>query len=119
MPSSSRLGRLTLRVKDDPRNQPLGLDVERDMFVLEELAMAGLEPLRDVRVEGVPQWFAECLVLSLMGKGGEAVRKMAWDEDSEERRRDWQPMLDWREYAGRNGVVVPAEGERFFTPVMG
>lgn len=45
------------------------------MFVLEELAMAGLEPLRDVRVEGVPQWFAECLVLSLMGKGGEAVRK--------------------------------------------
>lgn len=52
MPSSSRLSRPTLRVRDDPRNQPLGPDVVRDLFVLEELAMAGLKPLRDVRVEG-------------------------------------------------------------------
>ena len=58
-------------------------------------------------------------MLSLTGKGGEAVGKMAWDGDSEGRRRNWQPMLDWREYAGRSGVVVPAEGERFFAPVMG
>lgn len=89
------------------------------MFVLEELAMAGLKLLRDVRAEGVSQWFSGCLVLSLTGKGGEVVRRMAWDEESEGRRRDWESMLDWREYAGRNGVVVPVEGERFFTPMMG
>ena len=100
------------------------------MFGLESLAT--LRGIRDVKVTGVSQWFAECLQLCIQGKGGK-VQEIDWPVVEITRRkgvksyrrkkvlvstRKWhQPTLDWREFAERNHVEVPADVDKFWAAV--
>jgi hypothetical protein len=104
-----------------------------NMFMLEGLS--GLKrQLKKVTVEGPPSWFAQCLVLHLTGRGGPPVSKLSWPTKIKRRkithvpskqkwkfkrvstRKDWQPTLDWREYALRNGIELPDDIDRYFPP---
>jgi hypothetical protein len=110
----------------------LGTDLGEN-FTLEVLS--GLKrQLKKVTVEGPPSWFAQCLVLHLTGRGGPPVSKLSWPTKIKRRkithvpskqkwkfkrvstRKDWQPTLDWREYALRNGIELPDDIDRYFPP---
>lgn len=97
---------------------------ETFMFGLESLAT--LRGIKDVRITGVPQWFAQCLTLAIQGKGGD-VLDAEWPQEEVKRtkltdsgnrktkkawvskRQWWQPVLEWREFAMRNGVELPKD----------
>lgn len=105
--------------------------VKAFMFVLEVLVpLRSVERHRNVTVRGVPKWFASCLELYLSGKGGK-VEEWDWPKISIstirhftnrplERevlvtRRKWnQPKYDWRGFAARNEIKVPANVGRFW-----
>lgn len=116
----------------------LGTDLG-EMFTLEVLS--GLKrQLKKVTVEGPPPWFAQCLVLHLTGRGGPPASKLSWPTKIKRRkitrvrkitrgpskqkwifkrvttRKDWQPRLDWREYALRNEIELPDDIDRYFPP---
>ncbi|KAF2125127.1 hypothetical protein P153DRAFT_253500, partial [Dothidotthia symphoricarpi CBS 119687] len=95
------------------------IPVEKFMFALESLA--ALRGVQNVQITGVPDWFARCLQLCIRGRGGD-VREVVWPVVEVVRKRGvyrkartkwvttrkwYQPMLDWREFAQRNGVVMP------------
>lgn len=100
-----------------------------NMFTLEVLS--GIKRLEKVTVEGPPSWFAECLVLHLTGRGGPPASTLSWPTECRMRsvhapgerkwqraatRQFWQPTLDWREYALRNGTEFPNDIDRYFPP---
>jgi hypothetical protein len=112
----------------DPRDPPYSaheglVTVETLMFGLESLTK--LRGIRNVKVTGVPDWYARCLTLSLQGTGGD-VRKYAWPLSARKkwnimgRARHvsamewWQPTLDWKEFAERNGVEMPEDVGKFW-----
>jgi hypothetical protein len=112
------------------------------MFSLESLA--DLRGIKDVSITGVPDWFAQCLQLCIQGSGGD-VREFEWTRReatngekgkkrvkgrkratrwtntkrkvsvSAETRKWWQPMLDWKEFAVRNGVSLPDDIDKYWT----
>jgi hypothetical protein len=112
----------------DPRDPPY---TENERLVTAEILMFGLESLtnlrgiRNVKVIGVPDWYARCLALSLQGTGGD-VRKYAWSLSARRRRnimgkarhgsamKWWQPTLDWKEFAERNGVEMAEDVGKFW-----
>jgi hypothetical protein len=112
-----------------------------EKFELEVLS--GLKrQLKKVTVEGPPEWFAKCLVLHLTGRGGPPVSTLSWPTKlvrqkppklvrrkttrvpsmqkskfkSVSTRQFWQPTLDWREYALRNGIELPDDIDKYFPP---
>lgn len=101
-------------------------NVEKFMFGLESLAV--LRGIEEVEVAGVPEWYAKCLELCIQGKGGdveeinyplvEIKRTKGWGGP---KRKVWvstkkwyQPALNWKEFAERNGIGVPEDIERFW-----
>lgn len=96
------------------------------MFALEELA--ALRGVEEVDVTGVEPWFARCLECVMTGKGGD-VREVDWPlveitrqkGTSKKRKKAWvtsrkwyQPMLDWKEFAERNGIEIPETIDEFY-----
>lgn len=113
------------------RPLPTDSTVDRYMFGLESLA--DLHGIADVEVTGVPEWYAKCLELCVQGKGGavertewpgvrkKKVKKSAWGQVKKSKgvqmvssRKWWQPVLNWVEFAERNGVEVPADVGRYW-----
>lgn len=101
--------------------------IDTHMFVLEVLT--GLQGIGDVKILGLQPWFAQCLSLHLTGQGGQAVSKLDWPMRVTRRRRStfakfqktevttreyWQPMLNWKEYAVRNGIELPEDIDKYF-----
>jgi hypothetical protein len=123
----------TLKVRI-PEHITVVLGIDRgEMFDLEVLS--GLKrQLKKVTIEGPPSWFAQCLVLHLTGRGGPPVSTLSWPTKLKRRkttrvpskqkwkfkrvttRQFWQPTLDWREYALRNGIELPDDIDRYFPP---
>lgn len=100
---------------------PPAIIVEETPFVLESLV--SLQGIEDVKLTGLPDWYAKCLKLCIQGKDGE-VQKMDWPLREVKHRaragrfgkkqkswittREWfQPTLDWKEFAQRNDVPLP------------
>ncbi|USP73568.1 uncharacterized protein yc1106_00842 [Curvularia clavata] len=108
-----------------PRRVPE--DAEKFMFGLESLV--ALHGIKDVRVTGLPEWYARCLQLCIQGKGGQ-VEETDWPLVQVKRRvngvrrgkktywttlRRWyQPMLNWIEFAERNEIPVPDDVSKFW-----
>lgn len=102
-------------------------DAEKFMFGLESLV--ALRGIKDVRVTGLPEWYARCLQLCIQGKGGQ-VEETDWPLIQVKRRvsrlsrgrkmhwitlRKWhQPMLNWIEFAERNEIPVPGDISKFW-----
>ncbi|OAL47871.1 hypothetical protein IQ07DRAFT_646084 [Pyrenochaeta sp. DS3sAY3a] len=93
-------------------------------FGLESLT--ALRGIKYVRVDGVPDWYAQGLQLVIQGKGGElketewplvrvkrvTVKRTRWVEVCS--RKWYQPVFDWREYARRNAIELPEDIDRFW-----
>lgn len=101
---------------------------EGHMFTLEPLI--SLQGIPNVNIVGVPDWFKKCLEMRMRGEGGE-LTTLTWPVKLIKRRPDpfkkakkaeistregWQPRLDWREFAQRNSIAVPAHIDIFFPP---
>jgi hypothetical protein len=120
-----------VRLPDAPDADAPDVDVESYMFALESLT--ALRSIKKVTITGVPDWYAQCLTLCIQGKGGDVpqtdwplvvvkrtleptksrfrkMKKDAWVST----RKWYQPMLNWTEFAERNGVVVPADVDKFW-----
>jgi hypothetical protein len=99
------------------------------MFGLESLT--ALRGIKHVAIKGVPEWYAECLEVCIKGKGGEILEtewpiaevrrkkksmwqngkgKIAWATS----RKWYQPKLDWKEFAERNGVGLPEDVDKYW-----
>ncbi|KAF1843420.1 uncharacterized protein K460DRAFT_378575 [Cucurbitaria berberidis CBS 394.84] len=95
------------------------------MFCLESLI--SLRGIRNVEIIGLPKWYAKSLQLCIQGKGGD-VQEVDWPLVQVKRRRrcrvsgitstkkEWvttrkwyQPTLNWKEYAERNGIPTPED----------
>jgi hypothetical protein len=98
---------------------------KQHMYGLESLA--SLQGIKHVDVEGehLPDWYAKCLQICINGTGGDVLPidypdikikkripgfhkryEMVWQTT-----RAWHhPILNWDEYAERNGVDMPAGG---------
>lgn len=113
------------------RPLPTSATIDRYMFGLESLAE--LKGITDVEVTGVPDWYAKCLELCVQGKGEDVertewpevskkiVKKTAWGSVKRSKgvqmvstRKWWQPVLNWVEFAERNGVECPADVGRYW-----
>lgn len=104
--------------------------LEKYMFGLESLAL--LRGIKDVQVNGLPDWYAKCMQLCIQGKGGQ-VQETDWPQlqvkrsrgrgklDSRKTTTHWvtlrkwhQPMLNWKEFAERNDITLPDDIDRFW-----
>ena len=95
------------------------------MFSLESLAH--ITGILSASIDGVTAWFAQCLEMRICGEGGE-FKPLNWpkkttkrkDEDGNikrvPKRESWQPLLDWKNFAQRNGIAFPKNAERRFFP---
>ncbi|KAF1843418.1 uncharacterized protein K460DRAFT_418481 [Cucurbitaria berberidis CBS 394.84] len=134
----SRLKNLTLGIARygqdyvyDDAQQELGYGdiierVENCMFIFEALTeLRHNGTVKKVKVTGVPLWFAKCLKASITGRGGDVfqttrhiryvkrwytclVRRSLLTDFYDE------PIYDWKEFAERNGIAVPADIGRFW-----
>ncbi|KAI4632942.1 hypothetical protein J4E80_000302 [Alternaria sp. BMP 0032] len=102
-------------------------DTGKFMFGLESLA--SLRGIRDVEINGLPEWYTKCLQLAIRGKGGD-IQETDWPLVEVKRRangkrrsskklfvsiRKWhQPTLDWKEFAERNDITTPADIGKFW-----
>jgi hypothetical protein len=99
---------------------------EKVVFVLEPLA--SLQGIVDVAIHGAPDWLKQCLEMRIRGEGGE-LKTLEWPAKVVKRkqkgsrkkvelevsmRKGWQPVLDWRQFAVRNGIALPADIDAFF-----
>lgn len=111
---------------------PIPEDCEQFMFGLESLAT--LRGIKDVKVTGVPEWYAQCLTLAIQGKGGDVLQtdwplvevkrtknsNKSWTKKTKTKtawvttRKWWQPTLNWKEFAVRNKVDIPDDIEKFW-----
>lgn len=98
--------------------------LEQFMFGLESLA--ALRGIKHVRVDGVPDWYAQVLQLVMQGKGGE-LKETEWPLVRVKRvtvkstrfvrvssRKWYQPVFDWKEFAQRNAIELPEDIDRFW-----
>ncbi|KAH7072455.1 hypothetical protein FB567DRAFT_203593 [Paraphoma chrysanthemicola] len=100
---------------------------DKFMFGLESLAT--LRGIKDVKITGVAEWYAQCLQLCIQGKGGDVLEtdwplvevkrtKNHWSKQSKKTwvstRKWYQPTLNWKEFAERNGIEVPDNIDRFW-----
>ncbi|PVI04536.1 hypothetical protein DM02DRAFT_651484 [Periconia macrospinosa] len=103
------------------------------MFVAEPLAR--LKGVEHVECVGFDPWFGSCLEMCVKSEGGD-VKEIDWPVRQIRRRKNksglrgrksiaeiskrqwWQPKLDWREFALRNGVAYDPNYDHFF-PVVG
>lgn len=99
------------------------------MFGLDSLAE--LRGIVEIRVTGVPEWYARCLELCIRGEGGE-VQRTEWPVVEKKKkkkakktargqvkrskgakmistRRWWQPVMNWMEFAEKNGLEMPVD----------
>ncbi|KAL1800673.1 hypothetical protein ACET3X_001015 [Alternaria dauci] len=97
-------------------------DTEKFMFGLESLAY--LRGIKDVKIIGLPEWYAKCLQLSIQGGGG-GVEEVDWPlveiKPSKQRKkhlastRKWhQPTLNWKEFAERNEITTPPDIDKLY-----
>jgi hypothetical protein len=124
-----KLHRTLHQIRYHPRPLPAPAHAveEKYMFGLESLT--ALRGIKDVEIKGVPEWYAQCMKLCISGKGGEVKetewpdvqvtrkKKMVWQKGRTAwvtSRQWWQPVVDWREFAERNGVDVPGDVGRFW-----
>jgi hypothetical protein len=108
---------------------PVPEDAEKFIFGLESLAT--LRGIEDVKITGVPEWYAQCLQLAIQGKGGEVLEtdwplvevkrtksSTAWTKKSKKAmvttRKWYQPTLNWKEFAERNKVDIPDDIDKFW-----
>jgi hypothetical protein len=96
----------------------------RGIFALEPLA--ALTGIKEVSITSQWRigWFTQCLCLRVRGEGGE-LKELEWPmktvkrlkpkdqlkrpgKDSVSTWKPGRPMLDWLEFAQRNGIEVPA-----------
>jgi hypothetical protein len=108
-------------------------DADDYMFGLESLAT--LRSVKDVKITGIPEWYAQCLKLCIQGTGGNVLEtdwplvqvkrgtkpSNPWDQGVRKHkkymvttRRWYQPTLNWKEFAERNGIEVPADIDKFW-----
>jgi hypothetical protein len=124
-------------VADNTYSPPLEPDIETFMFGLENLA--ALRGIKDVNITGIPDWFAQCLQVCIQGKGGEVqetdwplvqVKRLKLSPEQKVVRYEWerkkvkkawvttrkwyQPVYDWKEFAGRNSITVPDNIDDFW-----
>ncbi|KAL6703876.1 hypothetical protein ACN47E_009010 [Coniothyrium glycines] len=102
--------------------------VEKYMFGLDGLT--SLRGIKDVEINGLPEWYAKCLQLCVQSKGGEP-EETNWPLIEVKRRRpgasygpklmSWvttrkwhQPKLNWKGYAERNEVPLPDDIDKFW-----
>ncbi|KAF2999776.1 hypothetical protein E8E13_005526 [Curvularia kusanoi] len=130
---SSLLETLELHVVDSNPIQPWmakASSLNKHIFALEVLADLK-KPLTQLKtISLLPAWFSSCLALQLTGRGGRSTATLAWStkvvKSSQnmygkrkrakvvETRAYWQPRLDWREFAARNGIEMPEDAGRYF-----
>ncbi|KAF1913132.1 hypothetical protein BDU57DRAFT_345685 [Ampelomyces quisqualis] len=115
------------------------LDAGKFIFGLESLA--ALKGISNVVISGVPEWYAQCLTLCIQGKGkGGHVKNLEWPEVEVKKKKKkkpnsyksgsdrpyrswvstrkwWQPLLDWKEFAERNGIKLPENIEEYWEVV--
>jgi len=108
---------------------PLPKDSEKFLFGLESLAT--LRGIKDVKITGVPDWYAQCLTLVIQGKGGDVLetdwpplevkrsKSTGWSSKKTSKvwvtTRKWhQPTLNWKEFAQRNKVEIPDDIDKFW-----
>lgn len=114
-----------------PRDSP-GFEewASKLMFVAEPLA--ALKGLDHVYCAGFDPWFGACLEMCIKGEGGD-IKQIDWPVKEIRRRNPtggkkhpaqiserqwWQPKLDWREFALRNGASYDAAAcDHFFEVV--
>ncbi|KAI8931196.1 hypothetical protein NX059_011546 [Plenodomus lindquistii] len=95
------------------------------LFSLESLA--ALRGIKNVKVTGVPDWYAECLQKCIQGKGGEPEeldwplvetrnrnKNGKWQKQWVTTRQWYHPTLDWQAFAERNGIKAPADVDYFW-----
>ncbi|KAH7064075.1 hypothetical protein BKA63DRAFT_572509 [Paraphoma chrysanthemicola] len=100
---------------------------DKFMFGLESLAT--LRGIKDVKITGVAEWYAQCLQVCIQGKGGDVLEtdwplvevkrsKLRWSKRSKKMwvstRKWYQPTLNWKEFAERNGIEVPDDVDKFW-----
>ncbi|KAJ4363067.1 hypothetical protein N0V83_010187 [Neocucurbitaria cava] len=127
----SLLQELKIELKPPTSNGRVGVlppttEIEQYMFSLESLA--SLRGIKHVEVIGPLDWFAQCLRLCIQGKGGD-VQEVEWPLVKIQRRRGltrqkkdawvttrkwYQPMLNWKEFAERNGIPLPEDVDKFW-----
>jgi hypothetical protein len=104
----------------------LKAEAEENQSALE--ALAPLRGIKEFHITGVDKWFAQCMQLCIQGKGGDVKdnqypyvqlkrRKVGTRKTKEYVRntKKWyMPGLDWKEFAERNGIKLPADVERFW-----
>jgi hypothetical protein len=104
----------------------LNEEAEKNQFALE--ALAPLRGIKEVHITGVDKWFAQCLQLCIQGKGGDVkdikypYRKLKRRKEGTRKTKEYvrntkkwyMPGLDWKEFAERNGIKLPADIERFW-----
>ncbi|KAI2483465.1 hypothetical protein Ptr902_05782 [Pyrenophora tritici-repentis] len=126
----SLLEHLEVHFTMTPRNFLFPRDIEESMFVLESLA--SLRGIKHVDFTGLPDWYSNCMQLVIKGEGGD-VEMTDWPLMEVKRRtyllnnrmkvhwvtsRKWyQPTLNWKEFAERNGVDVPEDIDKFWATV--
>ncbi|KAF2475788.1 uncharacterized protein BDR25DRAFT_300762 [Lindgomyces ingoldianus] len=98
-------------------------DVIKRMFAFESLA--ALRGIEEVQIDGLQDWFRQCLEMVMMGNGGELV-KIEYPDIWVKRRKEgsrrakkilattrawWQPLFNWEEFAQRNGIYTPKDAD--------
>ena len=106
-------------------------DAEQCMFGLESLA--SLRGIKKVTIMGVTDWYAQCLQLCIQGKGGEVLEtdwplvqvkrtmnttQNRWTKKTKTvwvtTRKWYHPTLNWKEFAERNNIEIPADIDKFW-----
>ena len=79
------------------------------LIVLQHLTTCEHAIFEKFTITGVPTWFARCLEMYILGKGGNIRKKNDWAMS-----RSWKKSVnDWLEFAERSGVAFPAEDREF------
>ncbi|KAF2824399.1 hypothetical protein CC86DRAFT_408477 [Ophiobolus disseminans] len=110
----SLLKRLSVIVEPSPMQYQI---MEEYMFALG--ALCALNPIAEVCIMVVPEWFKKCIEMKVKGLGRD-VEVVDWKnkgrggEKVGVRRKWFQPMLEWKDFAARNGIGLPEGVDRFW-----
>ncbi|KAH8729045.1 hypothetical protein GQ44DRAFT_607935 [Phaeosphaeriaceae sp. PMI808] len=123
-------GHVNSNLRSEWPNYPVLPDnMQKYMFSLESLT--ALHAIEKVKIIGVPDWFAQCLELSIRGKGGGVlesewplvqvrrtipsksiakIRKNFWVTS----KKWYNPALNWKEFAQRNDIDLPENIDEYW-----